>query len=110
MMRNPFAMPPVRYPTHYTWLVFVSALDIMFTWIVLHFGGREVNGLALAVLEQYGLTGIVLFKFALVTLLIVLCECIGRRHDSAGRRLATFAIIITLLPVTLASLQLLLHG
>lgn len=102
-------MPPVLYPTHYTWLVFVSALDVMFTWIVLHFGGWEVNGLAVAVLDHYGLIGIVLFKFALITLLIVLCECIGRLRFSAGRRLATFAIIVTLLPVTLASLQLLWH-
>ncbi len=109
-MPNLFAQPPVLYPTHYVWLVFASALDIMFTWIVLHFGGWEVNGVAQRVLEQYGLTGIVLFKFALVTLLIVLCELIGRINNAAGRRLATFAIILTFVPVTLAILQLLLHG
>jgi len=109
-MPNPFAQPPVLYPTHYVWLVFASALDIMFTWIVLHFGGWEVNRIAQRVLEQYGLTGIVLFKFALVTLLIVLCELIGRVNHPAGRRLATFAIILTFFPVMLAGLQLLLHG
>jgi hypothetical protein len=109
-MRNPFVQPPVLYPTHYVWLVFASALDIMFTWIVLHFGGWEVNGVAQRVLERYGLPGIVLFKFAMVTLVIVLCESIGRINNPAGRRLATAAIILTFLPVTLAALQLLLHG
>jgi DMSO/TMAO reductase YedYZ heme-binding membrane subunit len=109
-MRNPFAQPPVLYPTHYVWLVFASALDIMFTWIVLHYGGWEINGLASRVLEHYGLTGIVGFKFALVTLVIVLCETIGRVNHPAGRRLAIFAIIMTFVPVTMAVVQLLRHG
>src|SRR5262249_30759008 len=34
--------PPVRYPNEYVWLVFVSALDVMLTWVVLSTGGGEV--------------------------------------------------------------------
>ena len=93
---------PVLYENHYTWFVLVSALDVMFTWIVLHAGGREANALAAAVLRRYGLEGMVLFKFALVFFVIVLCEIIGRRNVIAGRRLATAAVALTCVPLVIA--------
>ena len=93
---------PVLYENHYTWFVLVSALDVMFTWIVLHAGGREANALAAAVLRRYGLEGMVLFKFALVFFVIVLCEIIGRRNRDAGRRLATGAVAVTCVPLVIA--------
>ena len=104
---NPAPLPrphaaPVLYEHHYTWFVLVSALDVMFTWIVLHAGGREANALAAAVLRRYGLEGMVLFKFALVFFVIVLCEIIGRRNLKAGRALATAAVGLTCVPLVVA--------
>ena len=93
---------PVLYENHYTWFILVSALDVMFTWIVLHAGGREANALAAAVLNRFGLGGMVVFKFALVIFVIVLCEIIGRRSRSAGRRLATWAVGLTCVPLIIA--------
>jgi len=93
---------PVLYPNHYTWLVFVSALDVMLTWVVLWSGGREANVLAHHVINTFGLPGLVAFKFALVLLVIVICETIGRRSDRAGRRFAMFAIAFTCLPVVMS--------
>jgi hypothetical protein len=100
----------VLYPNAYLWLVFVSSMDIMMTWVVLHFGGYEANGLAAAVLEHHGLPGLVGFKFAFVTLVIVICEVVGRRRRETGFGLARAAVAITCFPVVLAFLLVYVHG
>lgn len=96
----------LRYPNLYVWLVFISAMDIIMTWVVLWHGGYEANLLALAVLMRFGLTGMVLFKLSLVMLFVVICEAVGRRSVSAGRKLATAGVAISSLPVALAFLLL----
>jgi hypothetical protein len=105
-----FHRSPVLYPNLYTWFVFLSAMDVMMTWVVLHWGGTELNSVADAVLQRYGLRGMVMFKFALVVVVIVLCEVAGRYKPRAGRRLARASIVITCIPVTAAFVQLLLWG
>jgi hypothetical protein len=97
----------VLYPNHYTWFVLVSALDVMLTWVVLHFGGREANVVALAMLRRFGLPGLVVLKFGIVSFVVVLCEIIGRRNHRAGLRLIEIGTAITCLPVLLAFLMLL---
>jgi hypothetical protein len=96
------ATSPVLYENHYTWFVLVSALDLMLTWVVLQLGGREANGLAAAVLERFGLEGMIYFKFALVVFVIALCEIVGRRDRGAGRKLATWAVALTCVPLLVA--------
>lgn len=93
---------PMLYENHYTWFVFVSALDVMLTWVILHAGGREANHLAAAVLERFGLEGLVVFKFALVILVIAICEIVGRRNLATGRRLAAWAVALTCIPLLVA--------
>ena len=90
------------YPTQYTWFIFVSAMDIMMTWIVLYSGGREVNRVAEVILHRFDLAGLVIFKFAMVILIILICEAVGRRRPAAGRKLATAAIAVTCFPVILS--------
>jgi hypothetical protein len=94
----------------YVWLVLVAALDIMLTWVILHFGGREVNGVAAHIITHYGLPGLVAFKFAIVAFVILLCEVIHRRRPSAARRLARWAIAINCVPIALAFWLLLHHA
>ena len=96
------SLPHVLYPNAYLWLVLVSALDLMLTWVILHFGGYEGNAVAAAVIERFGLNGLVAFKFAIVMLVIILCEWAGRRRASAGRGLAVFAIAVTCVPVVMS--------
>lgn len=99
----------VRYPGIYTWYVFVSALDVMFTWVLLHFGGEEVNQVADFVLQRWDLVGLVIFKFMLVMFVICVCEYVGRTRPKMGRYLGEWAVGITWIPVLLAILQLLFH-
>ncbi len=91
-----------RYPQAYVWFIFVSALDLMMTWVVLYFGGREVNVLADYILERWALTGMVVYKFTLVVFVIFICEVVGHYRPRLGRRLSIFAVLITLVPVIIA--------
>lgn len=84
----------VRYPNHYAWFVLASSLDILMTMIVLELGGREANPLAERVITAFGMHGVLVFKFAMMGLVILLCEIIGRQRDLWGRRIASFAIIV----------------
>jgi hypothetical protein len=98
--------PSVLFPNTYVWLVFVSCLDIMLTWVVLWRGGYEVNVLASAVIDQFGLKGVVAFKLSLVVFLVVICEAIGRRNVETAHTLAKVAIGVSAMPVLLALLML----
>ncbi len=97
----------VLFPGPYVWCVFFASMDIMVTWIVLHMGGREVNSLAALVIERHGLPGIVIFKFALIMLVIGICEFVGRRKQPTGKRLAIWAVALNVVPVAVGMVQLL---
>ena len=99
------------YTNLYAWFIFVSALDILFTWVILVRGGREVNWIAGKVIERFGRGGVVAFKFGIVVFVVIVCELVGRRRHDLGRRLATWAIILPGAAVAMAFFQLLLaHG
>lgn len=99
---RPFFQRAMLYPDIYVWYIFFASLDIMLTWVVLHFGGSEVNPLADWVLQRGGLRGMVAFKFGLVLFVIAICEIVGQRNSRAGRRLAQWAVVITAFPVAWA--------
>jgi Domain of unknown function (DUF5658) len=106
---TPLGKTHVIFPNGYVWFVFVSALDIMLTWVVLHLGGREANGLANEIIYRYGLPGLVIFKFALVILVVLICEVVGRRKHESARLLLSVGIMITCMPVVLAFGLMLFH-
>ena len=100
---------PALYPEAYTWLVFVSAMDVMFTWVILFLGGRELNALAAALIRWGGLAAMAAFKFGLVAFVIVLCEIVGRRSPRAGRGLAYCGVVISAAPVAVSVALLVRH-
>lgn len=94
------AMPEMRYQNAYLWLVLLSSIDVMLTYIVLfHWGGFEANPVAAAVIETRPFYWATLFKFCLVVLAIILCEVVGRMNDREGRRLSIVCVIIGAIPV-----------
>lgn len=107
----------VLYPNAYVWFIFVAALDIMLTYLILNPAmfshdmdmtmprGSETNALADWVINRWDVPGMVVFKFLLVILVIGLCEIIGRYRDDTGRMLARWAIAVTSIPVLLALIQ-----
>lgn len=73
-------------------------MDVMLTWMFRYISGREVNAAAAWVIDRFGGVGMVLYKFALVAFVILICETAGRRRVSAGRRFAQFGVAITFVP------------
>ncbi len=95
-----FSIPQMRYQNAYVWLVFVSALDIILTALVLFaWHGSEVNPLAALIIYTLGFSWVVVFKFATMMTAIVICEIVGRNHDVKGRVLAYLTVAINSLPV-----------
>jgi uncharacterized membrane protein len=92
----------VQFPNLYTWFVFLSALDVMFTWIVLHFGGIEANQLANWFFRQWGLWGMIVLKFSVVVFVLILCEFMARRDRATARRIAIWGVVLNALPVITA--------
>jgi len=90
----------MRYQNPYVWLVFISALDVYLTALVLYWWtGHEMNPIAAAIIEHMGFAWTIVFKFAIITLVIVICEIVGRGNDRTGRRLAYAAVVIAAIPV-----------
>lgn len=96
------------YQTAYKWFVLLSAVDIILTWFILLLGGTEVNALADAVIARTGLKGILIYKFCLVTIVVLICEVVGRRRPRLGRNLVRGAVIITSLPIIASIAQLMI--
>jgi len=91
----------MRYQNAYVWLVFVSVLDVYLTLLVLClWKGHEVNPLAALIIAHMGFRWTAVFKLALILLVIIICEVVGRADDRTGRILAAVAIVIGAIPVT----------
>ncbi len=89
----------VSFPNLYAWLVLFAALDGMLTWGVLVLGGREVNPVAAAVLDRFGFFGMIGFKFAIITAVILVCEFIARHDRRTAKQLALVGVVLNVLPV-----------
>lgn len=113
----------VLYPKVYVWYIFLAALDIMFTYLIIHpdlfvkgfdpdkkddlLGleprGAEVNPLADWIIQRWGIPGMALFKLSIVLLVIGICEIVGRRKHRVGRTLAMWAVVLSAIPVVVAA-------
>ncbi len=89
----------VLYPDAYAWFVLFASMDIMLTVLILLMGGYEMNSVAAWVIRAFGLVGLVVYKFALVIVVVLVCELIGRVRHEVGRRVAVASIVLTLAPV-----------
>jgi hypothetical protein len=109
--RRFFLLRAAVFPQHYVSFVFVSSLDIMFTWFILRYGGeeraREVNPVADGVIASWGLPGLVVFKFMCVILVVLVCEIVGRLRPKTGLRLAWLAVLLAAYPVLIGALHVL---
>ena len=104
-LTNAGAGAGLRYGPAYLALAAVSLLDILFTFIILSRGGRELNPLADGVIAAGGLHGTVAFKFGLMLMLVGLCEVMGRIRPRVGPWIAGMAVILWGLPPLWAYVQ-----
>jgi len=62
------------------------------------------------VIDRTGLIGMLLFKFATVYTVLLICEYIGRHRQCTARRLGTWAVIISMVPVLVGVHELIRFG
>ena len=93
------SIPPVQFPLGYLIFLCISSMDLILTWSILRLGGNEVNPVARAVIDQWGLGGAIGFKFSLMLFIVIVCEVLGRRHRRSGRRLVLLANLVSSVPV-----------
>lgn len=105
------SLPEMRYQNRYVWLVFVSAMDVILTMLVLLvWQGSEVNPIADSIIYHRGFGWAIAFKFAMMLTVVLVCEVAGRISDRTGRKLATAAVVINALPVAYTLVLLLFSG
>ena len=105
-----FNLPEMAFQELYVWLIFVSSLDIMLTWVILRNGGEEVNPVANIIIGAWGLNGAILFKFALVLFVIVSCEVISRVRPRTAHLLIWFGVLVSAFPPVWSIVLLLRYG
>ena len=97
----------VHFPNLYLWLVFLSALDVVLTRVILYFNGTELNPLAAWIIDRGGQLGMSIFKFVIVAFVIMICEYTATINPRTARRLALAGCLITAVPVVWSSFLLL---
>jgi hypothetical protein len=81
------------YPRHYVWVLLLAVLDIIVTVLVLGTGGNELNALARWAIQYAGLAGMVAIKATTLTIVLCICEYLGRHRPQAGLRVAELALV-----------------
>lgn len=100
----------VLYPDLYVWFIFLAILDAVCTAVILGLDGREENALAAWIIHHGGYAAVVIYKFVLVSVVLVICEVLGRRRGSLGRFVAGLGVAMTSVPVAIALIQLMAHS
>lgn len=96
----------VLYPNLYAWYLLAATLDVVVTHQILHhFRGSEVNRLADALIQRFGVVGMIGLKYTSIVVVVLICEFVGRRNWRLGRGLAIAAIVISAFPVGIGLLQ-----
>lgn len=86
---------------YYLGFVLLNLGDLFLTGVYFKLGGHEANRLADWILRTFGLRGLVVFKFALVTMVIAICEALFPRRPLLARVIilagcAVYALVILL--------------
>lgn len=97
-----------HHPNAYVWYVLVCVIDLCLTFtVIFRLGGREVNGIARAVLDAGGFWGLIGLKLLTMFVVIGACEALARRRPELARRVAEWAVAISSIPAILTLVQIL---
>lgn len=65
--------------------ILVNFADVVLTGLAFSFGAREVNVAANWILSRFDLVGMVIYKFVLVTFILLVCQYIHPTHPRTAR-------------------------
>ncbi|MDA1008643.1 MAG: DUF5658 family protein [Planctomycetota bacterium] len=109
VVSNFFSNPRLRYAPLIVVLLFVSALDVILTHVIIDRGGIEINPVANLVFEHWSVFGLAAFKYALVTFYIIIVQQIATMKEATAYRTMVAGIAISCMPVVWSCLLLATH-
>ncbi len=78
-----------------TWFILVNVLDFVLTYLIYwRNAGTEGNPIARFFLYSWGFKGLLYFKCAMVTFVVVLAQIIAGKKVATARRLLNFGTLI----------------
>ncbi len=88
-------MRPMHAERELKAFIFVSALDIFATYVLLRIGGfTESNPIAAFFLFRWGIKGLVFFKLGMVAFVCILAHIISLQRPQTALRLLQFATLV----------------
>ncbi len=76
------------------WFILVSVFDFWMTYYLLSTGGfGESNPIARFFIHSWGINGMLYFKFAMVTFIVLIAQAIATQKLDTARRILSFATI-----------------
>jgi len=96
--------------SRYIALVCLSVADFALTAQILCMGGWEVNPLAALIINNHGMSGLLVFKLSITFSVIAIIGYIATRNKVVALRTLRISIIITALPVVPGVFKLCRYG
>jgi hypothetical protein len=84
----------VKYAQEYLAFVLLNLFDLFLTGYIFRYEGMEANAAAQAIIERYGYLGFVVYKFALVTIVVLACEAIAKKNEQLAKIIIMFGCIV----------------
>lgn len=110
MAKHPL-IRPMHAENELMLFVFVSALDIFATYILLRDGNFvESNPVALFFFHRWGIKGMIYFKLGMVAGICTIAHVVSLQRPEWSRRLLQFATIVVTIVVVYSVLLLVRHG
>jgi hypothetical protein len=78
----------------YLGFLLLNLFDLFVTGYIFRHSGQEANGIALWVLNHFGLRGFAVFKFLMVVFIIAVCEIISLKDIKRARAVIVGACVL----------------
>lgn len=88
--------------------ILVNVIDIFVTYVILRFGGQEVNPIANFFIRHWNVPGMIAFKMTVVAFVTILVQIIARRNALLASRVLNLGTVVVTL-VILYSMNLVLR-
>ena len=85
----------VQYAQEYLAFILLNLFDLFLTGYIFRYpGGKEANGAAEAIISRYGYQGFVVYKFVLVTIVVLACEAVAKKNPGLAKGIIYFGCFI----------------
>ncbi|MEO7714872.1 MAG: DUF5658 family protein [Capsulimonas sp.] len=94
-----FFKKDVLLAQEYLGFLLLNMFDLFLTGLIFRLHGDEANGIAVFIMEHYGLAGFAIYKFLLVLVVVLACEGISLSSIRKSRIIITAGCLVYLLVV-----------